>query len=295
MANERRTSQRRREALAGYTMVAPALAGITLFLIVPIAILVWLSFHTWDLLGPIQPVGLDNWRNVLTDPAIGRSFGITLLFVAISVPVQIALGVWLARLLVRDLPGSAVYRTILVLPWVCAPVVLGVVWRWIFEPTGVVNTIIGDRIEWLTTPSLTFLIAVFVTVWTKVGYVTLFFMAGMSSMPRQILEAARLDGASAMQTFWRIELPMLRPTMFFVLVTSLIEGFQTFDLIYSLAPGGGPQGATDLIAARIYNEAFISNSLGRASVIAIMLFVVLVIITVAQNRYFSSRTTYERS
>lgn len=285
----------RREAAAGYALVAPALLGITAFLLVPIGVLAWLSFQHWDLLGPITGVGLANWQSVLSDPAIWHSFGVTLLFVALAVPIQIALGIWLARLLSKELPGSSAIRTILVLPWVCAPLVLGIVWRWIFEPTGVVNSIIGERIEWTSTPELAFAIAVLVTVWTKVGYVTLFFLAGMASIPKQITEAARMDGASPLQSFWRVELPMLRPTLFFVMVTSIIEGFQTFDLIYSLTPNGGPQGATDLIAARIYAEAFTANDLGRAAAVALLLFAVLVAITLVQNRYFSGRTTYERS
>lgn len=290
-----RRSALRREAAAGYALVLPALLGVAAFLLVPIGVLVWLSFQRWDLLAPVTPVGLDNWASVLADPAIWRSFGITLGFVALAVPLQIVLGILLARLLTKGLPGSSAIRTILVLPWVCAPLVLGIIWRWIFEPTGVVNAIVGERIEWTTTPELAFLIAVLVTVWTKVGYVTLFFAAGMASIPPQIIEAARLDGASRLQAFWRVELPMLRPTLFFVLVTSVIEGFQTFDLIYSLTPNGGPGGATDLIAARIYAQVMTANDLGRAAVTALLLFAVLILITLVQNRYFSERTTYERS
>lgn len=285
----------RREAATGYALVAPALLGITAFLLVPIGVLVWLSFQEWDMLGPITPVGLDNWGSVLADGAVWRSFGITLAFVALAVPIQTALGILLARLLTKGLPGSDAIRTILVLPWVCAPLVLGIIWRWILEPTGVVNSILGERVEWTSTPELAFAIAVAVTVWTKVGYVTLFFMAGMASIPSQVVEAARLDGASARQAFWHVELPMLRPTLFFVLVTSIIEGFQTFDLIYSLTPNGGPGGATDLIAARIYAEVMTANDLGRAAVTALLLFLVLVAITLVQNRWFSERTTYERS
>lgn len=284
----------RRERATGYALVTPALIGVSLFLIIPVLVLAWLTFQHWDLLSPIKPVGFDNWQSVLSDPEIWRSFGVTALFVLVAIPIQTALGIWLARLLTKGLPGSGLVRTILVLPWVCAPIVLGIVWRWIFEPTGVINELLGQRIEWLTTPQLVFAVAVFVTVWTKVGYVTLFFMAGMSSMPTQVLEAARMDGATPRQTFWFVELPMLRPTLFFVLVTSIIEAFQTFDLIYALAPNGGPDGASDLIAARIYAEAFTANDLGRAAVVALLLFAILVAITLVQNRYFSERTSYDR-
>lgn len=290
-----RTARARRDGLAGYAFVAPALIGLSLFLLVPVAVLAWLSFQRWDLLGPITPAGFDNWQRALGDAGLWHSVGITLLFVALAVPIETAIGVILARLLARDLPGSAVVRTVLLLPWVCAPIVLGIVWHWMLEPTGVFGHLLGTRVEWLTQPAPAFILAVLVTVWTKVGYITLFFLAGLSAIPAQLREAALTDGANAWQTFWRIELPMLRPTMFFVLVTSVIEGFQTFDLIYALTPNGGPQGATDLIAARIYHQAFSANDLGSAAVTALILFAMLLVITVAQQRWFAGRTTYERA
>ena len=293
----RRARHRRaavREAVTGYALLAPALFGVAAFLLVPIGVLVWLSFSSWDLLGPVRPAGLDNWAHVFADPAVWNSFGVTLLFVAMVIPVQTALGVFLASLLVRELPGSAVFRTILVLPWVCAPLVLGVVWRWMLRPDGVVADWLGHRIEWLTDPALALPVVAFVTVWSNVGYITLFFMAGLASIPAATLEAARVDGANDWQIFWRVKLPLLRPTTFFVLVTSIIASFQVFDLVFSLTPNGGPQGSTDLIAARIYFQMMEANVVGRAAVLALVLFAVLIVITLLQNLYFAKRTTYER-
>lgn len=289
-----RRSLRVREAATGYTLLAPALVGVVAFLLVPIGVLVWLSFNRWNLLGPITPVGVDNWATAFSDPAVWRSIGVTVAFVAMVIPVQTALGLLLGSLLARELPGSAVFRTILVLPWVCAPLVLGVVWRWMLQPDGVVASWLGTRIEWLTDPALALPVVAFVQVWAGVGYVTLFFMAGLASIGPEVIEAARVDGANDWQIFWRIKLPLLRPTTFFVLVTSIISSFQAFDLIYSLTPSGGPRGVTDLIVSRVYTQMMEANQVGPAAVLALLVFAVLIVVTLAQNAYFSRRTSYER-
>jgi multiple sugar transport system permease protein len=131
-----------------------------------------------------------------------------------------------------------------------------------------------------------------VTIWTNVGYVTLFFLAGILAIPTEIQNAARTDGANAWQRFRRITLPMLRPTLFFVLVTGVISAAQVFDTVYALT-AGGPQGRTDLIAHRIYTEAFGAAAVGRAAVMAAVLFALLVGVTVAQHSYFHRRITYD--
>ena len=131
-----------------------------------------------------------------------------------------------------------------------------------------------------------------VTVWTNVGYVTLFFLAGILAIPEGIHDAARLDGATAWQRFWKITLPLLRPTMFFVVVTGVISAAQVFDTVYALT-AGGPQNRTDLVAHRIYAEAFGAAAVGRAAVMAIVLFVILVVATVAQHLYFRRRISYD--
>lgn len=286
----------RRETGTAYALLAPSLFGITVFLLLPIFVVLWLSLNHWDLISAAQWVGLRNWREVLTDGAFGRSLVITAVFVLLVIPVEVVLGLFAASLLTRGLPGSPVFRVIYVLPWICAPLVLGVVWRWILAPTdGALNAIIGHRIEWLADPALALPSVAAVTVWTQVGYVTLFFAAGLQNIPGHLIEAARIDGANAWQTFWRIKLPLLRPTMFFVLVTGVISSFQVFDSIYALTPQGGPEGVTDVIAGRIYYQAFQSRNIGQASVMALVLFTVLVVITVGQQRWFSRRTTYDLS
>ena len=284
---------RRRDTTLGYALLAPSLFGVLVFLLLPMLVVIWLSFRSWDLLGPIGYVGTDNWRSVLTDASFGNSLLVTLAFIALVVPVQIVLGMALAALLARDLPGSGFFRTVYVLPWICAPLAIAVLWRWILAPTdGAVATVLGRHVEWLTDPGLALPVVSAVTVWTNVGYVALFFLAGMLSIPPAVHDAARIDGATSWQRFWRITLPMLRPTLFFVAVTGVIGAAQIFDTVYAL-PGGGPAGRTDLVAHRIYAEAFGNAAIGRAAVMAIVLFVLLVGVTVVQQLYFRRRISYE--
>lgn len=282
-----------RDTLTGYALLAPSLFGVVMFLLLPMLVVGWLSLQRWDLLGPIRFVGLDNWHGVLTDPTFGRSMAVTLGFVALVVPVQTILGLAAAMLLARGLPGTGFFRTLYVLPWICSPLAIAVLWRWILSPTdGAVSTVLGHHIEWLTDPTLALPLVSAVTVWTNVGYVTLFFLAGILAIPGDVHDAARIDGATPWQRFRRITLPMLRPTLFFVLVTGIVSAAQVFDTVYALT-GGGPEGRTDLIAHRIYAEAFGSAAVGRAAVMALILFVLLLGLTVAQHAYFRRRVSYD--
>jgi len=284
---------RHRSTALGYALLAPSLFGVVAFLLLPMLVVVWLSLHRWDLLGPIRYVGLGNWGSVLTDSTFGNSLLVTLVFVVIVVPVQTVLGLITGSMLARRLPGSGVFRTLYVLPWICAPLAIAVLWRWVLAPTdGAVSTVLGHRIEWLTDPGLALPVVSAVVVWSNVGYVALFFLAGILAIPADIHAAARTDGATAWQRFWRITLPMLRPTMFFVLVTGVVSAAQVFDTVYALT-GGGPSGRTDLVAHRIYAEAFGSAAIGRAAVMALVLFVILVGVTVAQHLYFRRRISYD--
>jgi len=279
--------------MLGYGLLAPSLFGVVCFLLLPMLVVVWLSTHRWDLLGPIRYVGLDNWKSVLTDPDFGNSLLVTLLFIAIVVPTQIVLGLAAAAMLARELPGTGLFRALYVIPWICSPLAVAVLWRWILAPTdGAISTLLGRRIEWLTDPGLALPVVSAVTVWTNVGYVALFFLAGILAIPPQIHAAARIDGANSWQRFWRITMPMLRPTFFFVSVTGVVSAAQVFDTVYALT-GGGPAGRTDLVAHSIYAEAFGAAAIGRAAVMALVLFVILVGVTVVQHLYFRRRISYD--
>lgn len=285
--------RRVRGAALGYALLAPSLFGVVVFLLLPMLVVLWLSLYRWDLLGPIEFVGLGNWASVLTDASFATSLVVTVLFIAIVVPAQTLLGLIAAAVLSRGLPGTGFFRTLYVLPWICSPLAIAVLWRWILAPTdGAASTVLGRNIEWLTDPGLALPVVSAVTVWTNVGYVTLFFLAGISNIPVDVHNAARTDGAGVWQRFRHITLPMLRPTTFFVFVTGIISAAQVFDTVYALT-GGGPQGRTDLVAHRIYAEAFGAAAVGRAAVMAVVLFVVLIGVTLLQQQYFRRRITYD--
>jgi multiple sugar transport system permease protein len=286
-----------RHGRTGAVLLAPSLFGLAVFLLLPILVVIWLSLNRWDLLAPMRFVGLANYADVLTDPTFGNSMLRTVIFVLSVIPLQTALGLFLAVLLSRGLRGSGLFRVIYVIPWICAPLALGVVWKWILAPyDGALNNLLGLSVEWLSDPAWAMPAVAGVTIWSQVGYTTLFFLAGLAAIPDMLVEAAELDGASGWQIFWQIKVPLLGPTLFFVLVTGVVSAFQAFDQIYALTPNGGPEGTTDVIASRIYLEAFQGGfNLGRASVMALVLFVILVVVTLVQQRFFSSRITYDLS
>ncbi len=282
-----------RSTAVGYALLAPSLFGVLTFLLLPMLVVLWLSLHRWDLLGPIRYVGLDNWGTVLTDRSFGMSLLVTLVFIVLVVPAQTLLGLVAGAMLARGLPGTGFFRTLYVLPWICAPLAIAVLWKWILAPTdGAVSTVLGHRIEWLTDPVLALPVVSAVVVWTNVGYVTLFFLAGILAIPQDIHNAARVDGATSWQRFRRITVPMLRPTLFFVTVTGVVSAAQVFDTVYALT-GGGPAGRTDLVAHRIYAEAFGAAAVGRAAVMAVVLFILLVGATILQHLYYRRRISYD--
>jgi multiple sugar transport system permease protein len=288
-------ARQRVEARAGYLLLVPSFIGVGVFLLLPVVIVLGLSLTRYNLISSPQWYGLENYAYILGWERFRNSLLVTLLFTVMTIPASIAIGLLLAVAINRRLPGTSWLRVLYVLPWVCAPLALGVVWRWILDPTnGALNALLGQRIEWLADVDLALPSVAFVQVWSTVGYISLFFLAGLQQIPVSVYEAAMLDGAGPARTLWSITLPLLRPTMFFVTVTSIISSFQVFDSVYAMT-GGGPRFTTDVIASRIYDEAFVALRLGRAAAMAVVLFVVLVAITLIQQRYFRRRITYDMS
>ncbi len=281
--------RRARRAGTSYLLLLPSLIGVGGFLLIPIVVVAWLSLHSWNLLGPMRFVGLRNWRSVLGDPEFGHALLVTLALTALVVPAQTALGFVVAMLAARRRGGST-FRVLYALPWMCAPVAVGVVWQWMFAPTGgALDAIAGRRIEWLSDPVLALPSVAAVSIWSNVGYVALFFVAGLRAIPGEIFDAGALDGATGWRRVRWLTLPLLRPTLFFVLVTGMLAAFQTFDTVYALTRGG-PGGRTDVVAMRMFSEAFDAARPGRAAVMALVVFAALFAITVVQHRYFRDRT-----
>lgn len=297
----RRTARRRdlRTALEAYGMLAPSIAGFAVFLIAPIAVVVALSFYDWNFLSDPEFVGLRNYRDLAEDDRALQSIGNTFYYVLLNIPAQTVLALLLALALNAKIKARNAFRVLYVLPWMAMPVALGVIWRWLFDPlNGGLNRFLDlfgiDGADWLTDASWAMPVIASVNVWQYTGYTMLFFLAGLQAIPHQLYEAANVDGASPAYRFFKITLPLLRPAMLFVLITSVIGSFQVFDTIHVMT-AGGPAGSTATLNYQIYLESFTQRNAGYASMLAVILFAVIAAITLAQVLFFRKRTVYDFS
>lgn len=302
MSRQRRPPNRKGIAGSGivpYLFIGPSLFGVLGLLIVPLIIAAIISLTSWNLLSSPSFVGIANYTKLIGDSRSLLAFLRSGLFVLLAVPLQTALALMVALILRRNLRGRTFFRAVYVLPWLATPVALAVLWRFLLDPvTGPLAQLLGlfgiTGVNWFQDPGLALPGIALITVWQFVGYNSLFFLAGLQSIPEYLLESARLDGASPWQCFRRITFPLLRPTTMFVVVTNVIGGFQAFDFIYVLTRGG-PDHSTEVINFRIYDQAFVQYQAGYASALAMVLFVIILIVTIIQFAYFRSRTVYDIS
>ncbi|HEY9745133.1 MAG TPA: sugar ABC transporter permease [Oculatellaceae cyanobacterium] len=268
--------------------LAPCLLGLLLFTYGPILASLGLSFSYWNLLGAPRFVGLDNYQAVLGDPLFWKSFGVTWFFVIVSGVLEIALGLFLAVWLNRAFRGQTFFRTAYFLPFITPMVSIALVWGWLYDPAyGIVNWVLQSLhvlkqpIAWLYDPKTALWAVIILRVWKDIGYNMVIFLAGLQAVPPSLYESAHLDGASPWRTFWLVTLPMVTPTLFFVGIMTLINGFQTFDSIYLLTQGG-PEHSTELMVYWMFKNAFQFYKIGPASAIAYILFVVILALTLLQ-------------
>ncbi|MCC3761482.1 sugar ABC transporter permease [Glycomyces sp. TRM65418] len=288
-----------RTALEAYGMLAPSILGFTVFLIAPIVVVVALSFYDWNLLSDPEFIGLENYRELAGDERALQSIGNTFYYVLLNIPAQTVLALALALAVNSKVKARNAFRVIYVLPWMAMPVALGVIWRWVFDPAyGALNRFLEvfgvDGASWLTDSAWAMPVIASVNVWQYTGYTMLFFLAGLQAIPAQLYEAADVDGASAPYRFFKITLPLLRPSMLFVLITSVIGSFQVFDTIHVMT-AGGPAGSTATLNYQIYLESFTQRNAGYASMLAVILFAIIALITLAQVSFFRKRTVYDFS
>ena len=294
-----RRPRRIRTTVEAYLLIAPSLAGFLLFLVIPIIGVFALSLFSWDLVGTPQFVGLANYRRLAGDDAAWTAVGNTVYYVALNIPAQTVLALALALALNRKMRGAKVFRVLFVLPWMAMPVALGIIWTWAFDPRhGAVNHllslvgVVGPN--WLTSTTWAMPVIASVNIWQYTGYTMLFLLAGLQAIPEQIYEAAAVDGVNAVQRFFKITLPLLRPSMFFVLITNVIGSFQLFDTVFVMTQGG-PGTSTTTLNYYIYQQAFQLFHAGYAATLAIVLFLMILIVTAGQFLYFRKRTVYDFS
>ncbi|MER6949370.1 sugar ABC transporter permease [Nonomuraea sp. NPDC000554] len=295
----KRTRTRRFGDWYAYLFIGPSLLGVVAFLLLPVVIVFVLSFFRWELLSAPTFVGLENYRRLAGDGQTWHSLWVTVGYVLLCVPLQTVLALTLAMLLNQRIKGIRFYRSLFVVPWMATPIVLGLIWNWIFDPRdGAINSALAlvgiTGPDWLSDSTWALPAVALVTVWQHTGYNMLFFLAGLQGIPKELYDAASTDGATPAQRFWKLTLPLLNPTMFFVMVTNLIGAFQIFDTVFVMT-NGGPSGSTEVLNFRIFNTAFKQFDFGYASTLSVLLFVIILTVTLVQVRFFGKRTTYDLS
>lgn len=282
-----RQSAWRRAGWAAF-FLAPSAIPLLAFTLAPMISSLWVSFHQWNLISPMQWVGLENYRNLLLDPTTRTVFLHTLAYCAGYLPLVFVGGLGLALALNGKLAGRSFFRAAYFLPVVTSWVVVALVWKWLLNPSnGLVNTMLGwigvSGPGWWTDPNWALPAVILSSAWKDLGFVMVIMLAGLQAIPQDVLEAAWADGANAWQRFWKITLPLLSPSTFFVVVISLINGFQVFDQVYVMT-GGGPQGSSQVVVGQIYDLTFRYGRAGEASALSWILFAVILLITAVQIR-----------
>ena len=264
--------------------VLPALIGTFVFIIIPIFCSFALSFTDWDLLNDIRFVGLSNYKAILSEPEFLQILINTFVY-AISVTVfAVIIPLFIADILNSKIRGGEWYKTMYFLPFITPAVVIAIVWSWIFDPNiGAVNTIFKTHFTWLFDTALAMPVLIFVSVWKLIGYNVILFLTGFSTIDNSLYEAAKIDGASAKDTFFKVTLPLLKPTTYFVILVTAISSFQVFDLIYVMTEGG-PNNSTNVIVYSIYKYAFEYFDIGKSCALAYILFVIIFVLALVQRR-----------
>lgn len=282
----------RRNPLKGETLTAlffilPSLIGFIAFYAVPAVRGLMISFTNWDLLRDPKYIGLQNYTNLFKDPEFLNALKVTVYYVLLNIPLQTVLALVIAVMMHR-LTQSMLIRSIIIIPWLMPPVVVGLLWLWLLDPAlGIVNrwiTGIGlPLVPFLTVPKFAMPTIAAINIWEYVGYTALLIFAGLQSIPGSVYEAAAIDGASESRMFRSITVPLLRPVLVFVVVTSIIGSFQIFDVI-AITTKGGPVNATKVINYMIYQTAFERFKMGYATAISVILFLILVVVSIIQMR-----------
>ena len=276
-----------RETAVAWLFLLPSLIGFVVFYAIPAARGVAISFTDWDLLTEPNNVGLDNYRRLLQDDKFWNALKVTSLYVLWNIPIQTMIATGIAVIMDR-VTKSTLVRGIILLPWLMPNVVVALLWLWLLDPRlGLINVALDslgfETIAFLGNPSTAIASIAGINIWRHMGYTALLIFAGLQTIPKSMYEAAAIDGASEIRTFWSITIPLLRPVLVFVLVTSVIGSFQIFDTV-AIATQGGPINATEVINWLIYEQAFVRFDMGYASTAAVALFLILIVVSMAQMR-----------
>ncbi|MBI4546573.1 MAG: extracellular solute-binding protein [Ignavibacteriae bacterium] len=289
-------SREQRVVRTALTFLAPSLLHLVVFIFTPIIFAAYLSTHRWDIVVPDKPfVGLENFKEMLSDPTFWNALKNTFIF-ALNVPIGMIVSLAVALMMHKRLKGVGFLRTLYFLPSVTSFVAIALVWMWMYHPSfGAANFLMSfvglPPLQWLNSTQTAMVAIIIFSVWFGLGYQMVIFLAGLQGIPEELYEAARIDGANEWQRFWRITLPLLKPTTFFILVTSLIASFQVFTTVYIMT-AGGPVRSTDVIVYHIYQAAWEQLRMGYASAMSWVLFVIIMIATWIQFKVMGREVEY---
>ncbi|WP_281824960.1 carbohydrate ABC transporter permease [Jannaschia rubra] len=278
--------------LTPYLFLAPAVAVMAVALLYPIGYMIWASFLDWNpsqRIGEADFVGLRNYVDLLGDAAFRESFWVTIRFAAIVVAFEMVLGVGLALLLDRELRGMTLLRTVFILPMMIAPIVVGLVWRYMYHPTvGTFNRVLDDlglpSAPWLSDGDWAFASVVIADVWQWTPFIFILSLAALQSLPRSAIEAARIDGATGWQMIRHIKIPLMMPVLIVTALLRMIDAFKVLEVILVLT-NGGPGLSTEILALRISRTASEFRELGYAAAMSTLLLILLLVLTLAMFGY----------
>lgn len=288
-------SRKKKEALQGIIYVLPSFILIMAFCIIPIFMSGYFSFTSYNIMTPPKFVGLENYERVFQDGYVADAAKNTLLYVLMTVPAQTILSLVFAAFLAYKMQNKTggFLRSVMFIPVIASAVTAGTIWRIILNTEGgVLNNILNffhlDSVNWLGSTKTALISICIVAVWKNVGYFLVIYYAGIMGISKDLYEAAKVDGATSIQQFFKITLPMLKPITYLVVTLGIIWSFQVFDLAY-LMTGGGPGRATVTLVMGIYNAAFKQYKMGYACAMAMLLLLIVVIINVIENLFFKER------
>ncbi len=277
-----------------WLFVAPSLAIMLVFIVFPIFKSLWFSFHDWKIGADVQEwVGLTNYQRLFTDELFWNALRVTFIFAIVSVIAQMLLGYWVAAALLNDTWLNRVVRSIFFFPTIVALATIGLVWRFLLDPSigligGITAALGAEPIPWLQDTALALPTVIFVSVWKNLGFTMVILLAGLTGVPQHLYEAGRLDGANERQLTWHVTLPSIRPTLLFTTMILTINSLQVFDLVYVMT-NGGPLFATDTLVTMLFREGFTNFDIGYASAIAWVLFALIMTLSALQLRLFRYR------
>ncbi len=279
------SKNRLRENIVAYIFLSPILLFFTVFFAFAVGFSVWVSFKQWNML--ISPfsapnVGLWNYSSLFSDPLFISALRNTIVY-AFTTTIAVLILSLLIAVALNNIKGAAVWRFIYFAPTITPAVAVGMIWGYLYNPSrGIVNEILGwfgiPSHNWLTDPRYALMAIMITAVWAGMGASILIFTAGLKAIPQSYYDAAKIDGASRVKMFWSITLPLLKPTILFLLVTGMIGAWQVFDLVYMMGTNA-PASSVEVLSLYMYNTAFVDFQMGKASAAAMILFVIVLITT----------------